>query len=127
MTPSSSLAAVDEEGPAVEDGVAGTELMEEDIKEQKRLIAQLKKEEEAASPLKQADETAMDESEHASTCSKKREREDEDQPLRFEFKESEKEERVIATNRRIAQFTLDPRNRSFAWGVAAFALGMGAV
>ena len=128
MTSSSlDLAAVDEEGQIVEDGVAGTELMEEDIKEQKRLITELKKEEEAALPSWQPGETSMEESDHTSTSSKKREREDEDQPLAFEFKEPEKEERAIATNSRVTRFTLEPRTKSFAWGVAAFAVGMGAV
>jgi len=129
MTPSSSeLAIVDEEGQMVEDGVAGTDLMEEDIKEQQRLITELKKKkEETASLSKQADDTVMDEPERASSSSKKREREEEDRPLTFEFKEPEKEERSIATNRRITHFNLEPRTKSFAWGVAAFAVGMGAV
>ena len=130
LTPShSELAIVDEEGQTVEDGVMGTELMEQDIMEQKRLITELKlkkAEEEPMVSLKQADDTTMDGSEQASIFSKKREREDEDQPLAFDFKEPEKEERVIATNRRI-NFNLEPRTKSFAWGVIAFAVGMGAV
>lgn len=128
MTPSSSeLAAVDEESLIVEDGVAGTELMEEDIEEQKRMITELKKKEEPALPSEQSGDTPMDESDHIPTSSRKRERDDEDQPLMFEFKEPEKEERAIATNSRITRFTLEPRTKSFAWGVAAFALGMGVV
>jgi len=128
MTPSSSdLAAVDEESQIVEEGVAGTELMEEDIKEQKRMITELKKKEELAALPEQPGDTPMDESDHVSTSSKKRERDDEDQPLTFEFKEPEREERAIATNSRIARFSLEPRTKSFAWGVVAFAVGMGVV
>jgi len=118
---------VDEESLIVEDGVAGTELMEEDIEEQKRMITELKKKEEPALPSEQSGDTPMDESDHIPTSSRKRERDDEDQPLMFEFKEPEKEERAIATNSRITRFTLEPRTKSFAWGVAAFALGMGVV
>lgn len=120
---------MDEEGQSVEDGVMGTELMEQDIMEQKRLITELKQrktEEEFTVPLKQADDATMDGSDQASTSSKKREREDDDEPLTFDFKEPDKEERAIATNRRI-NFNLEPRTKSFAWGVVAFAVGMGAV
>lgn len=119
---------MDEESQTVENGVAVTELMEEDIKEQKVLITELKKkkeeqEQEIAFCSKDAD-TIMNDSE---STSKKREREDEDQPLTFEFKEPEKEERVIATNSRVNRFNLGPRTKSFAWGVTVFVMGMGAV
>jgi len=56
----------------------------------------------------------------------KRAREDEEE-LRFDFKEPEVGERTIATNRRVSRFQMEPRTKSFAWGVAAFAVGMGAV
>ncbi|KAF8962749.1 hypothetical protein BDZ97DRAFT_1939737 [Flammula alnicola] len=96
-----------------EDGVAGSELREEDIKEQQRLIKDLKSKRDAAKSA--AEEGGMDVGEESS---KKREREEEDKPLQFTFKEPEAEERAIATNR---------RGQSFAWGIAAFAVGMGAV
>ena len=112
----SEVTAVDEEGQLVEDGVAGTELMEEDIKAQKALLEDL---------ARQRAEPGMDTSEQA-PISKKRERE-EGEPLKFEFKEPETQERAIVTNSRVNRFNLEPRTKSFAWGVAAFAVGMGAV
>ncbi|KIK91475.1 hypothetical protein PAXRUDRAFT_629122 [Paxillus rubicundulus Ve08.2h10] len=60
----------------------------------------------------------------------KRAREDEEEQekeLQFKFKEPETEERQIVTNKRVSRFKLEPRQKSFAWGVAAFAIGMGAV
>ena len=88
--------------------------MEQDIAEQKELIERLKAEREA--PLMETD-------------SLKRAREDEDETteLRFQFKEPEVEERQFATNKRVGRFHLEPRQKSFAWGVAAFAIGMSAV
>jgi hypothetical protein len=88
--------------------------MSQDIAEQKELIERLKAEREA--PLMETD-------------SLKRAREDEDETmeLRFQFKEPEVEERQIATNKRVGRFHLEPRQKSFAWGVAAFAIGMSAV
>jgi len=60
----------------------------------------------------------------------KRAREEEEggkDELRFNFKELETEERKIATNKRVSRFHLEPQQKSFAWGVAAFAIGLGAV
>lgn len=87
--------------------------MTQDIAEQKELIERLKAEREA--PLMETD-------------SLKRAREDEDETteLRFQFKEPEVQERQIATNKRVGRFHLEPRKKSFAWGVAAFAIGMSA-
>jgi len=71
---------------------------------------------------------AGDESSSSSSATgKKREREDEDEPLKFNFKEPENVERAISTNRRVGRFNMEPRTKSFAWGLAAFAVGMGAV
>ena len=111
------LSAVDEEGQLVEDGIARTELMEEDIKSQKALLEDLARQ--------RAGNPDMDTAEQA-PISKKRERE-EGESLKFEFKEPETQERAIATNSRVTRFNLEPRTKSFAWGVAAFAVGMGAV
>lgn len=74
----------------------------------------------------QTDEPASD----AVPAPLKREREEEGgekEELRFDFKEPETEERQIATNKRVSRFKLEPRTKSFAWGVAAFAIGMSAV
>ena len=119
LTPGGSdLTAVDEEGELVKDGVAGAELRDQDIEEQKKLIEDLKQK-------RNQEEGQMDTEEPSS--SKKRDREEGDKPLEFQFKEPETEERAIATNSRVGRFHLEPRAKSFAWGVAAFAVGMGAV
>lgn len=129
LTPGGSeLTAVDEEGPLVEEGVAGKELMEEDIKEQRNLIENLKAQRAAAASQEEMNHMDVSEEEPISSSSnKKREREEEEEPLKFEFKEPEIDERPIASNRRVGRFNLEPRTKSFAWGVAAFAFGMGAV
>ena len=117
--------AVDEEGESVEDGVTGSELHQQDVAEQKKLIADLKakREEDARSkPVDEADESM----EEDTPVTLKRAREDEEE-LRFDFKEPEVGERTIATNRRVSRFQMEPRTKSFAWGMAAFAVGMGAV
>ncbi|KAF9236260.1 hypothetical protein BU15DRAFT_50306 [Melanogaster broomeanus] len=95
--------------------------MTQDIAEQMELIERLKAEREPAKMM--TDEAPA-------PAPSKRAREDEEemrQELRFEFKEPEIEERQIATNKRVSRFKLEPRQKSFAWGVAAFAIGMGAV
>ncbi|KAJ2936667.1 hypothetical protein H1R20_g425, partial [Candolleomyces eurysporus] len=74
------------------------------------------------------DEEEEEEEEESEGPSKlKRARQDEDEPLKFQFKEPEAEERQIATNRRVGRFNMEPRTKSIAWGLAAFAVGMGAV
>ncbi|KAF8656830.1 hypothetical protein AX16_002378 [Volvariella volvacea WC 439] len=134
---------VDEEVERVKvvDGIAGSELREEDLREQKQLIENLKAQREAVQKEKEEKEVeeteeAKEEEEHdyaeeeqqvEEEQSRKRAREDEDAPLKFEFKEPETGVRPIATNRRVGRFHLEPKNKSFAWGVAAFALGVGAV
>jgi len=87
--------------------------MSQDIAEQQELINNLK------SQRANAGENAGDQD-----TKSKRAREDEDVPLQFEFKEPEIGERVVVTNRRV---WMEPRTKSLAWGVAAFAIGMGAV
>ena len=119
------MAVVDEEGQFVEDGVAGTELHDEDIREQQMLIQDLKAKRDAAKAVIAYD---MDVSESASSSStKKRNLEEVEQPLQFDFKEPENEERAVVTNRRAGRFNLEPRNKAAAWGFAAFAVGMGAM
>lgn len=130
----SDLTVVDEESLVVEDGVVGTELRDQDIEEQQKLIQDLKDKRDASRKAQGRGEESMDvvadessSSSHSSTTGKKREREDEDESLKFNFKEPEIAEREISTNRRVSRFTMEPRTKSFAWGLAAFAVGMGAV
>ena len=131
---SSDLTVVDEESLVVEDDVVGNELRDQDIKEQQKLIQDLKDKRDASRKAQVNGEEVMDvaadessSSAHSSTTGKKREREDEDEPLKFNFKEPENAERAISTNRRVSRFNMEPRTKSFAWGLAAFAVGMGAV
>ncbi|KAI0065094.1 hypothetical protein BV25DRAFT_1989350 [Artomyces pyxidatus] len=111
---------------AVEDDVAevaGPD-MNQDIAEQKELIAYFKKQREASRQGLQGEDAEMLTDEDAD---KKREREEED--VRFDFKEpvTENQERQIATNRRVRLWEMTSQRRSFAWGVAAFAAAFGAV
>jgi len=106
--------AVDEEGAAVVEESVGTELREQDLAEQRDMIADLKA---------QRDISLATQRKAADTPAKlKRGRDDDSRPLEFDFKEPEIGERVIATNRRIT-----PSQKSFVWGVMAFAFGMTAV
>ncbi|KAG2037706.1 hypothetical protein BDR03DRAFT_919677 [Suillus americanus] len=88
--------------------------MSQDIAEQKELIERLKAERDV--PLMEAD-----------TLKRARDDEDESTEFTFQFKEPEVQERQIATNKRVGRFHLEPKQKSFAWGVAAFAIGMSAV
>ncbi|OBZ72498.1 hypothetical protein A0H81_07590 [Grifola frondosa] len=77
--------------------------MEEDVREQKELIAKLKAEREAAQRAKaEAKEVAEEEAAvyEEQGMVQKRAREDDAEGYRFNFKEPEVETRVIATNRR---------------------------
>jgi hypothetical protein len=119
------------EETVVED-VAGSDLHEEDVSEQQKLIADLKAQRDAklAEQQQQEDEgmESGDSDEVDGPSKLKRAREEEDEPaFKFEFKEPEVVERPVATNSRVRRFTLEPRTKSFAWGLAAFAVGMGAV
>ena len=120
ITPAGSdETAVDDDVPEVPGPDAS-----EDIQEQKEMIEALKAQREAklrAKAVSDADE-AMDEGD------RKREREEEDASMQFDFKEPETQERKIATNRRIARLPeMTPERRSFAWGIAAFAAAVGAM
>ncbi|KAJ7127032.1 hypothetical protein C8R44DRAFT_874121 [Mycena epipterygia] len=106
--------AVDEEGDVVEESV-GTELREQDLAEQRDMIEGLKAQRDKALAVKhggKADDVPA----------KLKRARDEGEKFEFEFKEPEIGERVIATNRRIS-----PSQKSFVWGVMAFAFGMTAV
>ncbi|KAK1233086.1 hypothetical protein PQX77_003726 [Marasmius sp. AFHP31] len=112
----------EDDSRAVED-VAGSELREQDIAEQKDLIADLKRKK--AAGMKDED-AEMDQSE--SLKNKRAREEEEEKKLRFNFKEPEVGERAIATNRRVlGRIMEEPRRQSLAWGVAAFVFGAGAV
>jgi len=95
--------------------LVGRDLRHQDIAEQKEMIENLKAQRDAL--MKDGED---------SLAKHKRTREDEE-PLQFDFKEPEAEERAIATNRRVSRFRLEPRHKSVAWGLAAFAVGLGAV
>lgn len=140
----------EEDENGVANAVAGSELWEQDIAEQKKLIADL-----AAKALKSSadkmgmtenekqllkeevyksieDDQAMqdeeeEEEEEEGPSKLKRARQEGEEPLQFAFKEPEVEERQIATNRRVERTGLQPRTKSLAWGIAAFAVGMSAV
>jgi hypothetical protein len=97
----------------------------EDIREQKEMIEAFKAQREAKLWVQSANDgdEAMDEG-----SERKREREEEDASLQFDFKEPETKERKVATNRRISRLPeMTPERRSFAWGVAAFAAAVGAM
>lgn len=114
--------------------------VDEDIREQKELIAKLKadreaakaqqqQEEEAPSPSQREAEKALTEDESAGA---KRSREEETQELRFNFKEAGEAEavteRAVATNSRVRVLAqLPPERKSLAWGALAFAAGLGAM
>lgn len=113
--------AVDEDAPVA--AVASEELHDQDVADQRELIAGMMAEREVS-------RKAVSESPKKSpTKSKiKRSREEEEEELRFDFKEPEVGERAIATNARVGVWQgMAPQNRSFAWGVAAFVFGAGAV
>ncbi|OSD06603.1 hypothetical protein PYCCODRAFT_1360769 [Trametes coccinea BRFM310] len=115
--------------------------MQEDIREQRELIAKLKADREAKAQKQQQEEEdsepspSQHEAEQALTedsSSAKRPREEEPQELRFNFKEpgqpEEVGERAIATNSRIRLLSqLPPERKSLAWGALAFAAGLGAI
>lgn len=121
VTPAGSdETAVDDEAPDVP-----VPDINEDIREQKEMIEAFKAQREANLRAQSAgdEDTAMVEGQE-----KKRDREDENAALEFNFKEPEAQERKIATNRRIARLPeMTPERRSFAWGIAAFAAAVSAV
>lgn len=130
LTPQGSdQTVVEEDSEIIEDGITGSELREQDIQEQQELIKNLKKQRNAAPTTTTITVTEGDETEVVVEVPTKlkRVREDEEQPLKFEFKEPEVGERAIATNNRVGRFQMEPRTKSFVWGVAAFAVGLSAV
>ncbi|KAF9468116.1 hypothetical protein BDZ94DRAFT_843559 [Collybia nuda] len=128
LTPQGSdQTVVEEDTEIIEDGITGSELRQQDIQEQQELIKNLKKQRNVAPPVTTTMEGEETDGGVDVPTKLKRAREDEEQPLKFDFKEPEVGERAIATNNRVARFQLEPRTRSFVWGIAAFAVGMSAV
>lgn len=134
MTPIPDKVGLDEDSNQVEE-LAAQELHDEDVLEQKKLISDLKdkraaiengKEDQTVENRKMKDDADEEVSLTSTPASKKRTRDEEEHEYKLDFKEPEIGERKIVTNRRV-RFQLEPRTRSFAWGVAAFAVGMGAV
>jgi hypothetical protein len=119
LTPGQSdETAVEEDAEVEAADLAGQDLRHQDIAEQKEMIENLKA---------QRDALMQDGGEEDNTIKQKRARETEEPQLQFDFKEPEVEERAIATNRRVSRFRLEPRQKSVAWGLAAFAVGLSAV
>jgi len=121
VTPAGSdETAVEDEVPEVPGPDAN-----EDIREQKEMIEMLKSQREAKLREQATGDVgeAMDEG-----SERKRDREEENPSLQFNFKGPETQERRIATNRRVARFPeMTPERKSFAWGIAAFAAAVGAM
>ncbi|KAF5367433.1 hypothetical protein D9758_003677 [Tetrapyrgos nigripes] len=118
VTPSDET-VVDDEDETV-NYVAGEELREQDIAEQKVLIENLKAQRDAA--RKEDDEEKV-------TSKRARQDVEEEEQLKFDFKEPEIGERAIATNRRVPGYLerLPPERQGLAIGVAAFVFGVGAM
>jgi hypothetical protein len=93
----------------------GEDMLKEDIAEQRELIAKLKAQK----------DNIMDD---VSGAKSKRDREEVEQeyPTKLNIQEPEVGERAIATNTRVNKYRLVPGRKSFAWGVAAAAVGFGA-
>ncbi|TFK72894.1 hypothetical protein BDN72DRAFT_791667 [Pluteus cervinus] len=124
----SDATAVEDDGDIIEE-VAGSQLHEQDIEEQKKLIEDLKAARQNAlrHDDDEEDEGHDDMAVDMTAPQAKRTREEADEPLQFNFREPETSERAIVTNSRVNRFRLEPRTRSFAWGVLAFSVGLGAV
>ena len=113
VTPDGSDETAVEEVDGAEE-FAAQELHAQDIAEQKAMIADLRAKRDAVTKVGEGDALKL-----------KRAREEE--ALKFDFKEPEVGERAIATNRRVGVFRMEPRTKAMAWGIAAFAFGLGAV
>ncbi|PIL35550.1 transcription factor [Ganoderma sinense ZZ0214-1] len=132
--------AVDEDSEAAK---VAEPNMQDDIQEQKELIAKLKAERAAAKAkaIAEAEAEGEQETEEAPTPSQqeaedaavgeKRPREEAPTGYRFNFKEPGQEEvgeRATVTNRRVRLLSqMPPERKSLAWGTLAFAIGLGAV
>ncbi|EPS94472.1 hypothetical protein FOMPIDRAFT_1063172 [Fomitopsis schrenkii] len=109
------------------------DIMDEDIREQKALIARLKQERARRAAQEEGEEAEGEEEEEeeaheVSPAKPASKRPREDEVLKFDFKEPTQEigERAIATNRRVS-LHMTPQRKSAAWGALAFAFALGAV
>lgn len=129
MTPDEDEEVADVPGPS----------MQEDVAEQKELIAKLKAEKSKAQTHTQAKEEQQDEAgpsavplkQSDSTGSKRsRDEEEEEKPLQFKFREPgeavDVAKREIRSNRRVSLTDLEPQQKSAAWGALWFAAGLAA-
>jgi hypothetical protein len=115
----SNVHFIDEE---TETAIATEPDMMEDIQEQRDLIEGLK----AQRTGKVQDEAKEGASEE--TSSLKRPIAEVEPPLQLDIKEPEVGVRAVATNSRIRMLqNMGPERKSLAWGIAAFAAGVGAV
>ncbi|KIY43841.1 hypothetical protein FISHEDRAFT_77768 [Fistulina hepatica ATCC 64428] len=131
---SSDNTVVDEEDEMVQER-AMKELHDQDVAEQKSMIAGLKAKVKAeGDELKTTSSSSSKPKPDANSggvavAPPKREREDEDVKLTFNFREAKAEpekRRVIATNRRVSAYArLPPQQKSVLWGALAFAVGVG--
>lgn len=115
----STVRFVDEE---TETAIATEPDMMEDIQEQRDLIEGLK----AQRAAKDQDQTMQGVPGEASTL--KRTIAEVEPPMQFDVKGPEVGVRAVATNSRIRMLqNMGPERKSLAWGIAAFAAGVGAV
>jgi len=111
-----------EEAAALAQEVEQDPLMEHEIEEQHELIERLKAERAARDQ-----DDGMD-SESDRTSGVKRTIAEVEPPLQLNIREPETEVRKLATNSRIRGLqNMAPERKSLAWGVAAFAAGVGAI
>lgn len=111
-----------EEAAALVQEVEQDPLMEHEIEEQHELIERLKAERAARDQ-----DDAMD-NESNGTSGVKRTIAEVEPPLQLNIREPETEVRKLATNSRIRGLqNMAPERKSLAWGVAAFAAGIGAM
>lgn len=108
-----------EEAAALAQEVEQDPLMEQEIEEQQELVERLKAERDA----RDQDEAMNNESERVSGV--KRTIAEVEPPLELNIQEPQLEVRKVATNNRIRGMA--PERKSLAWGVAAFAAGIGAM
>jgi hypothetical protein len=108
-----------EEAAALAQEVEQDPLMEQEIEEQQELVERLKAERAA----RDQDEAMNNESDRVSGV--KRTIAEVEPPLELNIQEPQLEVRKVATNNRIRGMA--PERKSLAWGVAAFAAGIGAM
>jgi len=118
-SPDTVVGVPKEDDEKVVSNVAAHELHDQDVREQKDMIDRLKAQ-------RSATDVEME-------IQPKRTREQVDEGPKFEFREPEpedvKENRLVVSNKRVVRRfqQLQPEQKSVAWGVAAFAVGISAI